>query len=110
MVRGILDGHIILDREIAERGRFPAINIRKSVSRSLPKAANNDENNLLLHGRRMLSTYDDARTIIQTGLYTPGSDDDIDEAIRVYPALEALASERSKNCAASFGKLQSALG
>jgi len=44
MTRGLLDGHIILDRGIAERGRFPAIDVRKSVSRSLPGIANDDEN------------------------------------------------------------------
>lgn len=88
ITRGVLDGHIILDREIAERGRFPAINVRRSVSRSLPNVATPEENILIERVRKVLGTYESAAPMIQTGLYSPGSDADIDEAIRVWPKLD----------------------
>lgn len=88
MVRGVLDGHVVLDRAIAERGRFPAINVRKSVSRSLPAAASADENALLSEARALLAVYEDAALIVQAGLYAPGSDAATDRAIRLWPALD----------------------
>lgn len=90
MVRGILDGHIILDREIAERGRYPAINLRRSVSRSLPDAATPEENILLMKTRRLASKYEDAQTLIQAGLYSAGTDPALDEAIAYYPKIESF--------------------
>ena len=74
ITRGVLDGHVVLDRGIAERGRFPAIDVRRSVSRSLPGIATDAENALLARLRRVLTTYENAALMIQTGLYAPGSD------------------------------------
>lgn len=88
IVRGVLDGHIVLDREIAERGRFPAIDVRRSVSRALPDAASEAENELIRDARRLLGTYEGAAPMIQSGLYTPGADGAIDRAIRIWPALD----------------------
>lgn len=88
MVRGILDGHIVLDRDIAERGRYPAVNIRRSVSRSLPEAANDQENELLLKGRTYIGSYEDAQSLIQAGLYTAGADPVLDRAVQIYPDLD----------------------
>ena len=88
MVRGILDGHIILDRDIAERGRYPAINLRRSVSRSLPDAATPDQNKLLMKTRRLVTKYEESQTLIQAGLYLAGSDPILDEAVIYYPAIE----------------------
>lgn len=93
MVRGILDGHIILDREIAERGRYPAINLRRSVSRSLPDAASPEENAVLKRARRLASKYEDSETLIQAGLYTAGADPMLDEAIHYYPKIENFISQ-----------------
>ncbi|MHA3914348.1 FliI/YscN family ATPase [Halovulum sp. GXIMD14793] len=90
ITRGVLDGHIVLDRSIAERGRFPAIDVRRSVSRSLPDAATPDENAQIERARRVLGTYEMAAPMIQTGLYSAGSDPQIDEAIRVWPKLDQL--------------------
>jgi flagellum-specific ATP synthase len=109
MVRSILDGHVVLERSIAERGRFPAVDIRRSVSRSLPKAARPDENILLGKARRLIAAYDDAAAMIQTGLYASGSDSVIDEAIRVWPQLDAFVSATSASCEESFQKLKEAL-
>lgn len=109
MVRSILDGHIVLDREIAERGRFPAINIRRSVSRSLVKAVSEEEMKILGVGRRLIAAYDDAAAMIQTGLYAAGSDPAIDAAIDAWPRLDAFVSEKASNCEESFAKLSEAI-
>lgn len=109
MVRGILDGHVVLERSIAERGRFPAIDIRRSVSRSLPKAASPDENRLLSEGRALIAAYEEASTMIQTGLYAKGSDPVIDRAIALWPALDRFVSEKSPSCEESFAQLSAIL-
>lgn len=88
IVRGVLDGHVILDRAIAERGRFPAVNVRRSVSRSLPHVASDEENALLQEGRSLLSAYEEAEMIVRAGLYAAGSDPQIDRAIKQWPALD----------------------
>lgn len=99
-VRGILDGHIVLDREIAERGRFPAINVLKSVSRSMPGCNSREETALLAGARRMITTYENMAELIRLGAYRAGSDAQVDEAIRLYPALEAfLGQGRSERAA-----------
>ncbi len=90
--RGLLDGHVVLDREIAERGRFPAIDVRRSVSRSLPDIATKEENELILRARKVLGVYEASAPMIQTGLYVPGSDAEIDRAILVWPPLDAFFS------------------
>ncbi|MCI4661486.1 MAG: FliI/YscN family ATPase [Neomegalonema sp.] len=105
ITRGILDGHIILSREIAERGRFPAIDVRRSVSRSLPDAASDAENAMISRARALLATYEQAAPMIQIGLYNAGSDPQIDEAIRVWPALDAFFAEHSEGPEAAFARL-----
>lgn len=92
ITRGVLDGHIILDRKIAERGRFPAIDTSRSVSRSLPEIASLDENALLGDVRKIVSTYEQALPMIQTGLYVEGSDVKIDDAISLWPRLDDFFS------------------
>jgi len=109
MVRSILDGHIILDRDIAERGRFPAINVRRSVSRSLPKAATEEENALIGEGRRLIAAYDDAATLIQTGLYAAGADPIVDRAVALWPELDGFIVEKTDSCEESFEKLRAIL-
>lgn len=90
VVRGVLDGHVILDREIAETGRFPAINLRRSVSRALPEAASVSENQLLGQARKLAADYDQAALMVQSGLYDKGSDPAIDRAIAAHGAIEAF--------------------
>ncbi len=109
MTRGILDGHFILSREIAERGRFPAIDVRRSVSRSLPEAANEEENVLINQARRLLAVYEQAEPMIQIGLYRPGADPEIDEAVRVWPALDQFFAARSENPEAAYAELAAIL-
>lgn len=106
LMRGILDGHIVLDREIAERGRFPAINVLQSVSRSLPKAATEPENDLIKEARSLLKQYEDAKLMVQSGLYRPGTDADLDRALSRYKPLDEFIGEiGSGGIEASFQKL-----
>lgn len=106
ILRGVLDGHVVLERSIAERGRFPAIDLLRSVSRSLPAAATAPENALIAQARRLLGAYDRAELMIQAGLYTAGSDPLVDEALRVWPALDAfLAEDETGTIVDSFAQL-----
>jgi flagellum-specific ATP synthase len=93
ILRGVLDGHVVLDRRIAERGRYPAIDLLRSVSRSLPWAASDNENELIARTRRLLSAWDRAEMMVQAGLYQKGSDPTVDQAIRHWPALDAFLAE-----------------
>ena len=110
MLRGVLDGHVVLDRAIAERGRFPAIDVTRSVSRSLPEAANPAENALISQARQNMGAYADAELMIQSGLYVNGSDPRVDEAIATRDALEAFIATQGKHGpAGAFRLLQRAL-
>ena len=92
-VRGILDGHIVLERAIAERGRFPAINVLKSVSRAMPGCNSDDEQSLVLRARQPLTVYEDMAELIRLGAYKAGTNPEVDNAVRLYPALEAFLSQ-----------------
>lgn len=93
-VRGILDGHIVLERAVAERGRYPAVNILRSISRTMPQCNNEDENRVVRAARQLVSTYEDMAELIRLGAYKRGSDPKIDEAIRRYPLIEAFLAQR----------------
>jgi len=87
-VRGILDGHIVMERGIAERGRYPAINILKSVSRTMPKSASPEFLPVIMRGRQVMATYADMEELIRLGAYRAGSSAEVDEAIRLHEPLE----------------------
>lgn len=93
-VRGILDGHVVLERQIAERNRFPAINILRSVSRTMPGCNTPAQNAAVARARRLLATYDDMAELIRLGAYRKGSDAEVDEAILYYPQLEAFLGQQ----------------
>lgn len=110
MLRGVLDGHVVLDRTIAEGGRFPAIDVLRSVSRALPAAAGEIENQLIAEARAHLGAHDRAALMIRAGLYVAGSDPQTDAAIAVRPALdEFLALRGTTGTDASFVALRKAL-
>lgn len=93
-VRGILDGHIVLDRAIAERGRFPAVNVLRSVSRTMPNCNSDKENELVNRARRLLASYDNMAELIRLGAYRRGSDAETDNAIELNPHLEAILQQK----------------
>jgi flagellum-specific ATP synthase len=92
-VRGILDGHIVLDRRIGERGRYPAVDILRSVSRTLPGCNSDEENVLVQKARGLLATYENMAELIRIGAYRRGSDPKIDLAIDYYPKIEAFLQQ-----------------
>ncbi len=112
-VRAILDGHIVLERQIAERGRYPAVNILRSVSRTMPGCNAPEENALVERARSLLARYEDMAEMIRLGAYRRGSDPEVDEAIEYYPALEAFLSQRKDEPAtieAGYAELARILG
>jgi flagellum-specific ATP synthase len=92
-VRGILDGHIVMERAIAERGRFPAINVLKSISRTMPGCQLPHERDTVKAARQTLAAYANMEELIRIGAYRAGSDPLIDRAIELNPALEAFLSQ-----------------
>ncbi|MGD9637774.1 MAG: flagellar protein export ATPase FliI [Alphaproteobacteria bacterium] len=92
-VRGILDGHVVLDRSIAERGRYPAINILRSISRTIPGCNNDRENTLLRKAKSYLAVYEDMAELIRLGAYRKGTNPEVDEAIFYYPKIEEFVSQ-----------------
>lgn len=110
ILRGTLDGHVVLDRAIAERGRHPAVDVLRSVSRSLPQAASAPENVLIARARALLGTYAESELMIRAGLYSQGSDARLDEAVRLYPALDQFFTRQSPHTRHSFALLAEALG
>jgi len=94
-VRGILDGHVVLDRAIAERGRYPAINVLKSISRTMPGCNSAGENEVVQRARRLMAQYEDMAELIRLGAYRPGTDPGVDEAIHFHPALEQFLSQET---------------
>jgi flagellum-specific ATP synthase len=92
-VRGILDGHIVMERAIAERGRYPAINVLRSISRTMPKSADPAYLPLIQRARQVMATYADMEELIRLGAYRPGSSAEVDEAIRLHKPLESFLAQ-----------------
>ena len=86
-VRSIVDGHIVLDRKLASRGHFPAIDVLGSTSRVMKNVVSNDFLRMSRALRGHLAVYKDAEDLINIGAYKSGSNAEIDEAIRLHPAI-----------------------
>jgi flagellum-specific ATP synthase len=111
-VRGILDGHIVMERAIAERGRYPAINILKSISRTMPRAADPAYLPAINQARQVMATYADMEELIRLGAYRGGSSADVDEAIALHKPLEAFLSqlkEEATSMAEGYRRLEQIL-
>lgn len=93
-VRGILDGHIVMERQIAERGRYPAVNVLRSISRTMPQCVPDKVRPLLQKARELMSVFSDMEELIRLGAYRKGSDPKVDRAISINPALEAFLSQQ----------------
>ncbi len=112
-VRGILDGHIVLDRRIAERGRYPAIDVLRSLSRTVPGCLTPAEAALARRARAVLALQAELADLVRLGAYKPGADTEADAALAAAPRIEAvLQQDRDTACGLSdsFARLQAALG
>lgn len=107
ILRGVLDGHIVLSRDIAERGRFPAIDVGQSVSRALPEAASALENQMINDARKLLGIFEQSEIMVKSGLYSEGADKTLDQAVRIWPELDALiARDEVGSVKDSFDRLE----
>jgi len=89
-VRGYLDGHVVLNRKIAARGKFPAIDVLGSVSRLMPKVTTPEHRAAAAQLREWLAHHEENRDLIQVGAYRAGADALLDVALRKVPRIEAL--------------------
>jgi flagellum-specific ATP synthase len=108
-VRGILDGHIVMERGIAERGRYPAVNVLRSISRTMPGCVPMEVRPVLAKARELMSVFADMEELIRLGAYRKGSDPTVDRAIAMNPVLEAFLSQQREEhttIAAGYGMLR----
>ena len=96
-IRGILDGHVVLDRRVADRGRYPAVDVLRTLSRTVPGCNSAEENALTRRARAILALHEDTQELLRFGAYRAGSDAAVDEAIRLAPQIEALLRQ-DRNC------------
>jgi flagellum-specific ATP synthase len=89
-VRGILDGHIVLNRALAEKNHYPAIDVLASISRLMVEVTSQEHQELAAKLRAALAAYAEAEDLINIGAYAHGSNPEIDEAIRLYPGITAF--------------------
>ncbi|MCI0599912.1 MAG: flagellar protein export ATPase FliI [Beijerinckiaceae bacterium] len=106
-IRGTLDGHIVLDREIAEQGRFPAVNVLRSISRLAPAAWTGEQHSAVAKLRSLIARYEDTRDLRLMGGYREGNDPELDHAVLIVPKIyEAIAqSPTSKPSEDAFREL-----
>jgi flagellum-specific ATP synthase len=111
-VRSILDGHVVLDRRIAEGGRYPAVDVLRSLSRTASGCTSEHERALVQRARRILAAYAEITDLVRLGAYRQGSDPASDEAIALAPRIEAmLRQDRTERAriAESFSRLEQAM-
>ena len=112
-VRGILDGHVVMSRAIAERGRYPAIDVLKSVSRTAPEVYDEAHRPIVAEARKLLSAYADMEELIRLGAYTQGSNPVVDRAVSLNDPLEAFLGQLKDEAAdipSTFAMLAEILG
>lgn len=111
-VRGILDGHVVLERRIAEAGRYPAVEVLRSLSRSVPGCLTPEQAGLMRRARRLLALRDDVADLVRLGAYRAGTDPETDAALRVAPRIEAMLHQARGEVSTldqAFGGLAGAL-
>lgn len=97
-VRGILDGQVVLERSIAARGRYPAIDLSCSLSRVMPALVSSEHRRWAENVRQLVTAYEEKRDLIVLGVYTEGSDPLIDRALRVMPQIDAFLRQTLDEC------------
>jgi flagellum-specific ATP synthase len=108
-VRAILDGHVTLSRAIAERGRFPAVDVLKSISRLQQILQTPLEKEIAMKARRLIALYSNMEELVRIGAYAKGADPEVDEAVRIWPQLETFLAQdvfEKSNPDDAFAKLQ----
>ena len=111
-VRGILDGHVVLDRRIAEGGRYPAVDVLRSLSRSMPGCNSTAEGATIADARAVLSLYAEMADLIRLGAWKPGADPAVDRAVALAPRIEAVlrqGRDETSPFADGFARLAEAL-
>lgn len=111
-VRGILDGHVVMDRKIGEGGRYPAVDVLRSLSRAVPGCNSTTENHLTRRARSILALHADMADMIRLGAYKAGSDPAVDEAVVLAPRIEAVlrqGRDDSSSIEESFHALEDAM-
>ncbi|UUI38607.1 flagellar protein export ATPase FliI [Oceanobacillus oncorhynchi] len=92
-VRGILDGHIVLDRKIAERGQYPAINVLKSISRVMNVITTDEHQQIATKLRTLLAVYEENNELISIGAYKKGTNPEVDLAVASYPNIVSFLKQ-----------------
>ena len=96
-IRGTLDGHIVLDRAIAEQGRYPAVNLLASLSRLAPRVWSAEQSRAIQDLRQMVARFEDTRDLRAMGGHVAGADPELDRAIEIVPKLyKGLAQQLSE--------------
>lgn len=96
--RAILDGHIVLSRNMADAGIYPAVDIESSVSRAMTKFIDKPQQQLVSRFRQVYSTYQQNRDLVSVGAYQPGSNPQLDEAIALWPAITEFLRQHHDEC------------
>src|SRR5262249_45495381 len=94
-VRSILDGHIVLSRDLAAQKVYPAIDILQSISRVMPAVASREHRDLAEKMRGLMAEYSKNEDPIRMGLYQPGSNPGIDEAVQRHDAIQHFLCQRT---------------
>jgi flagellum-specific ATP synthase len=93
-IRSIVDGHIVLSRDLAARNQYPAIDMLRSISRVMPDIVNEEHLDLARSIKKLMAVYEDARDLINIGAYASGNNADIDNAIQYIGAINAFLAQR----------------
>ncbi|NGP44126.1 flagellar protein export ATPase FliI [Bacillaceae bacterium SIJ1] len=94
-VRGILDGHLVLDRELANRGQFPAVHVLKSISRLMNHITSDEQRTLAEQIRTWMASYDEAEDLIKIGAYKRGSSPEVDQAVTKMPEIRSFLKQKT---------------
>jgi flagellum-specific ATP synthase len=111
--RAILDGHIVLSRQLVEQGHYPAIDIEASISRVMPRLTTPEHLSVINHFKHIYSLYQRNRDLISVGAYVRGSNEQLDEAIEIYPRMEQFLKQDRSQCepyASSVAQLSALFG
>jgi type III secretion protein N (ATPase) len=99
-VRGVLDGHVVLDRALAARGRYPAVDVTVSLSRVMDAIVRPEHKNAAKKLRALVAAYEAKRDLVTLGAYAKGTDKELDEALAKLPKIEAfLRQDHSERAA-----------